>query len=258
VVAPALGGAAERLVTDERWWRATVEDGKARTGAGFADHAPDLADKARAEGFRSAWTHPLREPSSDEVVGCVVVWTRLDVELNVGTEDGLSHSARLATLVIGEQRRQAALRRQALTDPLTGLGNREALRRRLDEAAGVVTLALLDLDGFKPVNDTHGHDVGDRVLEVVAQRLLGTVREGDLVVRFGGDEFAVVFADDMSPEGVTATAERLRAAVTGPIAVPGGPTLNVGISVGVATATSADVVPLADRALYEAKGVWSK
>jgi diguanylate cyclase (GGDEF)-like protein len=258
VVGPALDERAERLAVDERWWRPTVEDGKARIRAGFADFAPDLADRARAEGFRSAWTYPIRERSSDEVVGCVVVWALLDVELNVGTEDGLRHAARLAMLVVGEQRRQAALRRQALTDPLTGLGNREALRRRLDEATGPLTLALLDLDAFKPVNDTHGHEVGDRVLQVVGQRLLGTVRDRDLVARFGGDEFAVVFADEMSPEGVAATAARLRAAVAGPITLPGGPTVHVGISIGVATAAAADVVPLADRALYEAKGVWPK
>src|SRR5690606_27872114 len=133
------------------------------------------------------------------VVGCVVLWLRIPVEPNMATDEALRHTTRLASLVIGERRRTHDLRRRAVTDPLTGLANRPGLDLRLDEASGPVTVAIVDLDDFKPVNDPHGHDTGDAVLRVVAERLRHGVRERDLAVRFGGDEFAVVFAEDTRP-----------------------------------------------------------
>ena len=194
-------------------------------------------------------------------MGCVVVWVRVPAELNLGTEHGLGQTMRLATLVLGERRRQGTLRREAVTDPLTRLGNRAALRQRLDDATGPVTVALLDLDDFKPVNDTYGHDTGDAVLRAVADRLAATVRGDDLVTRFGGDEFAVVFADGTPPEGVAASTERIQAALARPVAtdrsvnggVNGGPVVTVGVSIGVATGAPAEVVGRADAALYEVK-----
>jgi diguanylate cyclase (GGDEF)-like protein len=253
VVGTPAGSPVERLSTDERWWREAVADGKARTAAGFAGFPDDLAAEACEAGFHSVWVVPLTDPTSGDALGAVVTWVRLDVELNIATEDGLLQAARLATLVIGEQRRHEALRREAMTDPLTGLGNRSALRRRLDADDGPVTVALVDLDGFKPVNDTHGHEVGDEVLRVVGRRLLAAVREDDCVVRFGGDEFAVVFADGTTPDGVSRATERLAAAIGTPVEAAGGVTLTVTASVGVATAPATEVVPLADRALYKAK-----
>jgi diguanylate cyclase (GGDEF)-like protein len=257
VVGAQPGSAAERLVADARWWRPTVADGRDRTPADFAGFLDDLVAPARAAGFRSAWVLPLAEASTGDVVGCVVVWVRLGVELNIATEHGIRQAKRLATLVMGEQRRQHALRRAAVTDPLTGVGNRSALRRRLDAACGPVTLAIIDLDDFKPVNDTYGHDVGDAVLRQVAERIAGTVREDDLVVRFGGDEFAIVFADGEPIEGpspgLSRTTRRVVAAIEQPVALDGGPAIRVGASVGVATAVAGEVVHLADAALYEAK-----
>jgi diguanylate cyclase (GGDEF)-like protein len=187
------------------------------------------------------------------VMGCVVVWVLIDVELNIATDESLRQARRLANLVIGEERRRHALRRQAVTDPLTGLGNRSALRRRLDAAAGPVTLALIDLDDFKPINDTHGHDVGDAVLQVTAERLGATVRADDLVVRFGGDEFAVVFAHETTPDVAARLSQRIVAAIEVPLAVNGTGPITVGASVGLATATADKVVHQADTALYEAK-----
>ena len=116
-----------------------------------------------------------------------------------------------------------------------------------------MTVALVDLDGFKPVNDTHGHEVGDEVLRVVGRRLLAAVREDDCVVRFGGDEFAVVFADGTTPDGVSRATERIAAAIGTPLEAAGGLTLAVTASIGVASAPPTEVVPLADRALYQAK-----
>jgi len=184
----------------------------------------------------------------------VIVWVSVPAEHNLGTEQGLGQAMRLAGLVLGERRRQGSLRREAVTDPLTRVGNRAALRQRLDAAVGPVTLALLDLDAFKPVNDTYGHDTGDTVLQAVAERLRATVREDDLVTRFGGDEFAIVFADGTPPEGVIASTERVRAAIEAPVVCPGGaPVVQIGVSIGVATGLAGEVVGLADAELYEVK-----
>jgi diguanylate cyclase (GGDEF)-like protein len=253
VIGTPTASPAERLSADERWWRKAVAEGNTVAPVDFAGFPPDLADCARAEGFRTAWVFPLADESTAEVMGCVVVWVQIDMELNISTDDGLRQTRRLASLVIGEERRRHALRRQAVTDPLTGLGNRSALRRRLNTLAGPLTLALIDLDDFKPINDTLGHDTGDGVLQVVAERLRDAVRADDLVVRFGGDEFAVVFAQETSPDSAARLAQRIVAAMELPIVLNGLSTITVGASVGLATATADKVVHQADLALYQAK-----
>jgi diguanylate cyclase (GGDEF)-like protein len=251
---PVVGGTGPTpaLAADDRWWRAAVGLGRDLTPSGFAGVPADLAHAAGILGFRSAWALPLTG-AGGEVVGCVVVWVRLDVEPNIAVEHQLRQTRRLAGLVVGEQRRQRELRRQALTDPLTGVGNRSALRRRLDAATGPVTVAFFDLDAFKPVNDTYGHHTGDGVLRVVAERIAASVRVGDAVVRMGGDEFAVVLADGTTPSGVVGCVRRVVAAVERPIALPGGETVAVGVSVGVATGEPSEVVHRADAELYRAK-----
>jgi diguanylate cyclase (GGDEF)-like protein len=241
------------LADDARWWRAAVASGGPHAPTDFAGFPDDLAEKARLEGFRTAWMLPLGEPSSTEVVGCVAVWVRIGVPPDMALDESLRQVRRLAGLVIAEERRRLALRRQATTDPLTGLQNRSALRRRLDDAPGAVTLAILDLDDFKPVNDTHGHDAGDLVLQAVATRLTKTVRADDLVVRFGGDEFAVVFADETTPVRAAQLADRIARAIGAPVAIDPDRTVTVTACVGLATAPADLVVREADAALYAAK-----
>jgi diguanylate cyclase (GGDEF)-like protein len=253
VIGAPAGGPAERLCRDDRWWQATVRDGDVRGAIDFSGFPDDLAERARAEGFSSAWVLPVSDASSGAVLGCVVVWTRIDVELNMATDHGIRQAQRLASMVIAEQRRHEALRREAITDPLTGVGNRTALQRRLDGAPGPITVALLDLDDFKPVNDRYGHTAGDQVLRIVGARLQGSVRQLDLVVRYGGDEFAVVFGDGTRAGGVGRAVGRITEAVETPIRLSSGATISVGVSVGVATGAPTEVVRLADAALYRAK-----
>jgi diguanylate cyclase (GGDEF)-like protein len=253
VIAAPAGTPAERLSVDDRWWRDTLADGRARTNMDHAGFPDDLAIQARHEGFRSTWVLPLCDVAADEVIGCLVVWVRIAAEPNITNETGVRQAERLVGLVIGEQRRRDALRHEALTDPLTRVANRSALRVRFDTSTDPLTVAIVDLDGFKLVNDTHGHEAGDAVLQVVAQRIVGAVRQDDLVVRLGGDEFAIVFAAGTATEGMVRSMRRVVDSIGRPIQL-GGLTVSVGASAGLATGRPPEVMQDADRALYEAKG----
>jgi len=157
------------------------------------------------------------------------------------------------------------LRKRADSDPLTGLPNRNVLNRLLDQerdrrkAAAGVAFHYIDLDGFKPVNDTHGHLYGDEVLRVVADRLRRATRQGDVVLRMGGDEFAIVQRNVDGQSGALLLADTIIAAISEPITVHGR-TLQVGASVGIAlsldgTQPLRELSVAADRALYRAKAL---
>ena len=157
----------------------------------------------------------------------------------------------------------SALAERAVRDPLTGLANRALLEERLravlarDGRTGDSSAVLfLDLDGFKAVNDRHGHSIGDAVLRVVATRLLAGVRPADTVARLGGDEF-VVLVEGSTGEGASALADRLREEVVAPIVV-GDLDLNVGVSIGLALSEAgacepATLLARADREMYADK-----
>jgi diguanylate cyclase (GGDEF)-like protein len=157
---------------------------------------------------------------------------------------------------------QRQTRDLALSDPLTGLANRRALDERIAqllrprENAQPFRLALIDLDGFKPVNDRFGHGFGDRLLCAVAERLRETIGDDGLVVRQGGDEF-VVLIPPQSPLMAAPLSDRILIALVRPHLIEGA-TVSVGASVGVAQwpddADSVDALfECADRALYQAK-----
>ena len=158
----------------------------------------------------------------------------------------------------------AELTERATRDPLTGLGNRAILRERLTAALArarrtgkPVGALLLDLNGFKQVNDVHGHTAGDQLLKVVAQRLRDSTRTEDLVCRLGGDEFVVIAEDLTSARDVTVIAERIVAALDEPIEMgrkrlrtPAG----IGIALSHADITGPDeLLRMADTAMYAAK-----
>jgi two-component system, cell cycle response regulator len=151
----------------------------------------------------------------------------------------------------------------ALTDGLTGLQNRryfdDALAQYLDEFKRIqkpVGLIVLDLDHFKMVNDTHGHDVGDEVLRQVSQCLKNFTRFHDIAARLGGEEFAVV-APNMDADSLTKFAERIRRAVADLVIVSGNVHLKVTTSVGLTIWDGVEdpdsFYRRADRMLYQAK-----
>jgi diguanylate cyclase (GGDEF)-like protein len=156
-----------------------------------------------------------------------------------------------------------AAMRQALHDPLTDLGNRQLFTDRLQHAlarrgAKACAVLYLDLDGFKTVNDTHGHAVGDIVLVEVSQRLRTAVRPEDTVARFGGDEFAVLCEDLTDELNASRIADRVVSSISDrPIDFGEGHKLSITPSVGIALARDeADASKLlrrADAALYRAK-----
>lgn len=161
-------------------------------------------------------------------------------------------------------RQSRRLHRLALTDPLTGISNRRHIEHMLhmavDEARRAhraLTVIMLDVDHFKRVNDSHGHPVGDQVLEQIVQACQGALRQFDRLGRMGGEEFLVVLPDT-DLEGGLQVAERLRANVVAARPMVAGIELQLSISLGVAQLRHADtgaasLVRRADAALYHAK-----
>ena len=166
---------------------------------------------------------------------------------------------------VGERREaEMAMERQALTDALTGLANRVLLSDRLNQALkrlkrnpGLVGVLMLDLDHFKVINDTLGHQVGDEVLIATARRLQRLARPDDTVARFGGDEFVVLVQGLHNAADLAALADRIVSALREPCRV-GKEHIEITVSIGVAITSlpdqlSADLLREADLALYKAK-----
>ncbi len=152
----------------------------------------------------------------------------------------------------------------ALHDALTGLPNRRLLDDRLTKAIeraerneARVAVLLIDLDGFKQINDTYGHPIGDEVLRIVATRLQMRVRKADTIARAGGDEFLVVVSDLLQPHGATVLAAKLAGDLNEPILL-GDVRLRAGASIGIAiypddAQTAEDLCARADASMYEQK-----
>ena len=174
-------------------------------------------------------------------------------------DDGLPYGIACVGLdVTDDRRREELLHQRAQTDLLTGIANRgalfDALHRRLEEGPGCALL-FCDLDQFKEINDEHGHAVGDRILAEVAARLVALAGPGDLVARFGGDEF-VILCPGPDEVALAALVERVAAEIGRPFPGPEGP-LTLGVSVGIAIGQAGEspdeLIGRADRAMYGAK-----
>ena len=154
--------------------------------------------------------------------------------------------------------------RLATHDFLTGLPNRVLLGEKISSAiaqaqrrAKLAAVAILDLDSFKEINDTYGHEAGDAVLKEVAARLKGALRATDAVVRFGGDEFVLIVSEVDAIEGLHNAIERLMDEVAQPLKSlwhPLSPTFSCGVAVYPLNGANGDqLLPAADAAMYEAK-----
>lgn len=150
--------------------------------------------------------------------------------------------------------------RQANEDPLTGLANRRYLTQKLAalfQREKPLSLVFIDLDGFKPINDTYGHDMGDEALKAIADRLRACVRDTDLLCRIGGDEFVILFNGLDDKEVLKKRAERILELVNEPIWV-NDTRLKMGASLGIAVTpgdgrNEEELINAADEAMYAAK-----
>jgi diguanylate cyclase (GGDEF)-like protein/PAS domain S-box-containing protein len=187
----------------------------------------------------------------------------VDISLSpLETDQGLLVSAAIRD-VTERKRAEDAIAHQALHDSLTGLPNRMLLDERLAHAltrcrsiGSSVAVLFIDVDRFKLINDGRGHSVGDRLLGVLAQRLSDAVRPGDIVARFGGDEFVVVMEDVRNPREPSVLAERLARTLAQPVDL-GDTNVTVTASIGVAVSGEDDnpesLLRDADAAMYRAK-----
>ncbi|HWC33856.1 MAG TPA: EAL domain-containing protein [Mycobacteriales bacterium] len=189
-------------------------------------------------------------------------WVQDQMWLREQLPDGRRIIDGVVTDITSRKQAELGLRRLAHTDPLTGLANRLSLADRIDVAVeGLassspgIALLMLDLDGFKAVNDTYGHAIGDELLMMVARRLRGSLRPSDLVARLGGDEFAVLL-ERVDHHQTLAAAQRLLIAVNAPFAFSRG-TISLSVSIGLCHASDArgtlDLMRDADVAMYRAK-----
>jgi diguanylate cyclase (GGDEF)-like protein len=177
----------------------------------------------------------------------------------------LEHGGFVTTyLDVTEQRKnQSMIEHLAMHDAVTGLANRSKLVLHLQEALATLgygdSLALhyIDLDSFKPINDNHGHDIGDAILKSVADRLLGCVRDSDCVARIGGDEFVILQKGIRSAYDAQIVGDRIIKAVTrGHDLAEGSFTLGASVGISLASGQSANMDELirqADEAMYRSK-----
>jgi diguanylate cyclase (GGDEF)-like protein len=271
---PEVGMPIEDLHAPRSLMRLAMASGALTTGSGSARSEP-LDAYAAERGVKDAIAAVLR--TDDRVHGLMVIggrhgdvstFTQNDLALletfsrHVGTslERGRLEETLRQVTDLKEQ-----LRHQALHDPLTDLPNRTLFIDRVEHAVNAAArtqvwpaVLYLDLDGFKPVNDTHGHEAGDHLLRTVAVRLRHALRGGDTAARLGGDEFAVLLEGPVDEDGVAGVVERIQSHLAVPVELGGGRVATVGASIGIAvcdpTTEDADaLIRRADVAMYTAK-----
>lgn len=232
-------------------WADVAADGTERV-VGRADLPTAHAADAEAAGVHAGWILPVPDPRATRPA-LFTVWTRVpDVDVAVAQHTATAVRQVMA-LILRWRAQQAELAWSASHDGLTGLWNRAGFFDHLGALDGSPSAVVhIDLDGFKPVNDRHGHLVGDALLADIAGAIVAASREGDIVARLGGDEFAV-----LCPGGDLATAaavgDRLLELLARPRTVLG-VEVRVGASIGVAAGPAAErLLEEADHAQISAK-----
>lgn len=186
-----------------------------------------------------------------------------EVPVSIGLAALAGDGRELLVAVLHDARELGLARAMTLaqTDPLTAVGNRLylscAVQRRIEQGKHPFTVLYLDLDGFKPVNDRHGHAVGDKVLIALAARLRACVRGRDVVARVGGDEFVVLLDGVGDEDAIDAASQKIRRRLGAAVTVDG-ERIRVGVSIGSATwphdgADESTLLRRADAAMYRSK-----
>ena len=217
-----------------------------------------------AAGYREFW-HVSPEPRHDLSSYRIVAAGEVLQQPAAGQIDRLARANELASVVLLRARADALLEHSATHDRLTKLPNREGFHRRATEilaetSSATAAMLFIDLDGFKEVNDAHGHAAGDKVLSTVAERLVSVTRSVDLVARLGGDEFVILVGDSSDrPANVARVhviADRTLQELRREIDI-GDANVTVAASIGAAIAptptTLEALLAEADQAMYEAK-----
>lgn len=201
-----------------------------------------------------------------EVVGLHKDGHEFPIEINIAEMelDGIKHFVGLTRDISDRKRAEEKITQMALFDQLTGLPNRAHFYQSLDAALAQarrinsqVALMFIDLDGFKAINDNLGHNAGDQLLQEIGQRLNHSIRESDLAVRLGGDEFTIILNNLRNLEIIPKIADKLIQVVNQPIQIYDN-TCHVGASIGIAVfpdhaEDKESLITAADRAMYEAK-----
>jgi diguanylate cyclase (GGDEF)-like protein/PAS domain S-box-containing protein len=227
--------------------------------------APRLDQDARAALRRAIdQRHEVNVTFRNQRKNGELFWNDLTIT-PVSNEGGrVTHFIGVINDVTAIKQRTDHLEHEVHHDALTGLANRTLLWDRLDQAIhmaqrnkSLVATVLMDLDGFKQINDSFGHEAGDEVLTVVAQRLVASVRDSDTVARLSGDEFVLVLVNQPSLRFTLRMVERLRQSMDKPV-VFNAATIDVGASIGVSVYphdgnSAYDLVRAADVAMYHAK-----
>jgi diguanylate cyclase (GGDEF)-like protein/PAS domain S-box-containing protein len=226
----------------------------------------DFREFAALYDFRSCWSTPIMSHQG-AVLGTIAIYSTTVRQPTAVETRMIEGTTRIAGIAIERKQAEERIHFMANHDALTGLPNRTLLNDRLTQAMLYaqrydrwVTLVFIDLDNFKLVNDSLGHNAGDDLLKLVAARMVNCVRATDTVVRLGGDEFVVVLFDQpKNPNIVTATLQKIRAAIAEPILLEGHPFQITG-SIGIANypndGTDADtLLANADAAMYRAKEI---
>jgi diguanylate cyclase (GGDEF)-like protein len=223
----------------------------------------ELRNTTRSHGLRACWSLPILG-SLNPVLGTFTVFIREPRDPSPGETALTARTTNIAKIAIERHASEQRIRQLAHYDGLTGLPNRAQFNQVLDHALSraqrtgtSVALLFVDLDRFKNINDTLGHDAGDRMLGEVASRLRQCLRTSDVVARFGGDEFIVMLEDVPDGEHAASVAAKVLEAIAQPLAV-GDQELHVTASIGISTypADGGDLHALqkhADIAMYRAK-----